>query len=72
MRAKMSAVTDLPPDPTLAPVEVTLGEPGTLPPEPQPVRQMLRTLGLGVLVVLAVLVVAMIIVIATLPPIVER
>ena len=68
----MSVGTDVPPDPTLAPVEVTLGEPGTLPPEPRPVRQMLVTLALGVLVVFAVLVVAMIIVIATLPPIVER
>lgn len=65
-------MTEPPPDPTLPPVEVTLGDPGILPPEHRPIRQNLITLALGVLVVLAVLAVAFAIVIATLPPIIER
>lgn len=66
----MVAVNEPPPEPTLAPVDVVLGEPGSLPPEPPSrTRQTLITLALGVLVVLAVLAVAMAIVIATLPPI---
>ena len=64
-------MTEPPQDPPLAPVEVTLGEPGILPPEHRPVRQNLITLGLGVLVILAVLAVAFAFVIATLPPILD-
>ena len=68
----MVAVPDLPPEPTLAPVDPTLGEPGILPPEHRPGRQLLRTLGLGVIAIAIIFAIAFAIVIATLPPIVPR